>query len=104
MKLAKIACAISSITVIMVLLSLSSLHARTDELHLVGILKNMDPKKQIVTVDVKSSSCKGIRIFSVDNLLQLEDLLDQKISFYIDSNICKKDTVYKMLPGAEVQR
>ncbi len=68
----------------------------SDELFLVGIVKNIDYITGIVTVDIKTESCKGIRNFKALDLAEIEGLKDKKISFFIDSSICQNGKIYKM--------
>ncbi|MFA5073972.1 MAG: hypothetical protein WC539_08785 [Nitrospirota bacterium] len=75
-----------------------------DELVLIGILKSINPKTNTVIVEVKSSSCRGLRTFTVGNAIELDDFINQKIRFQIDSSVCKKDTLYRMLPGVGVTK
>jgi hypothetical protein len=70
----------------------------TDELFLTGIVKGIDQQTGIITVDVKSESCRGIRHFKLIDASTLEDTRPGKrISFRIDSSVCKSDIVYKMI-------
>lgn len=73
-----------------------------DELFLAGIIKSYDKEQGILWVDVKSEGCSGLRKFMVseDARADLEpSLIGQRIEFQIDSNICKKGKVYKMILG-----
>lgn len=68
-----------------------------DMLILSGVVKDINYKAKIVVVDVKSSSCPGIRSFKIDDPSKLDSkLIGKKISFPIDSSTCKGDVVYKM--------
>jgi len=71
----------------------------SDELFLTGIVKRVDLNKKTVVVDVRSQSCHGIREFTVDDASQLDDFVDQRIDFSIDSSTCEPGGVYKMFPG-----
>jgi len=69
-----------------------------DELFLTGIVKGIDQKTGIITVDVKSESCRGVRHFKLIDASSLKDTQQgKKISFRIDSAACKSDIVYKMI-------
>ena len=67
-----------------------------DELYITGTVKYIDHRSGLVTVDVKSENCPGIRQFRVDDVSELEGLTGKKISFFINSSTCKGDAVYKM--------
>lgn len=71
----------------------------SDELYLTGIVKDIDHNAKKVVVDVKSSSCHGIRTFTLDDASKLDDFVNQKIDFSIDSSTCKRGEVYKMFPS-----
>jgi len=75
-----------------------------DELYLTGFVKSVDPKINTVVVDVKSSPCEGLRTFTADNAAELDDFVDQKVTFMIDSATCKKDDVYKMFTVRRVKK
>ncbi len=69
-----------------------------DELFLTGIVKGIDQQTGIITVDVKSESCRGVRHFKLIDASSLKDTQPgKKISFRIDSSVCKSDIVYKMI-------
>lgn len=75
-----------------------------DELFLTGIIKSIDHNTKTVVVDVQSSSCHGTRTLVVDNPSALDDFINKKIDFSIDSSICKYGEVYKMFPGGREAR
>jgi len=88
------------VTAIMAALLLNSRPVYSvDELHLVGIVKNINPKTGIVFVDVKSSSCLGMRKFKMDDTSEKDDLIGKKIEFTIDSSVCDDDVHRMILPG-----
>ena len=75
-----------------------SLSASVDELFLTGIVKGIDQQTGIITVDVKSESCRGIRHFKLIDATSFKDILPgRKISFRINNATCKSDVVYKMI-------
>lgn len=74
-----------------------SVHA-ADELFLSGVVKDIDYTARAVLVDVKSSSCKGIRRFAIPYPSQLDGLVGKRIDFFIDSSTCKRDETYTMFP------
>jgi hypothetical protein len=76
-------------------LSIHSVEA-VDELYLTGVIRSMDLRAGTVTVDVKSQSCKGMRRFRFDNTIDMEGLEGKKISFSIDSSVCKAGGIYKI--------
>ncbi len=67
-----------------------------DELSLTGIVKSLNNKTRTAIIDVKSSSCRGLRTFTVDNPDVFQDLVDQKIIFSIDSSTCKRNETYRI--------
>lgn len=72
----------------------------SDELYLTGIVKSIDHNTNIVVVDVKSASCRGLREFILDGPAALLDpLVGNKIDFTIDSSTCESGTKYKMFLG-----
>ena len=70
----------------------------SDELYLTGVVKSVDHASATVVVEVLSSSCRGTREFTVDELSALDDFLGKKIDFSIDSSTCESGKVYKMFP------
>jgi len=69
-----------------------------DALILNGIVKNIDYKSGIVTIDVKSESCQGIRSFKIDAISKLDSsLIGKEISFPISSSSCEDDKKHKMI-------
>jgi hypothetical protein len=88
------------LAVVFLVLYVLPVHAYAgDELFLTGIVKEIDHTTRTVLVDVKSSSCHGLRKFTVDDASQLDDFVNEKIDFSIDSSTCKSGEVYKMFPG-----
>ena len=78
--------------------SVLSIHSAkaVDELYLTGIVRNVYLKSGLAVVDVKSQSCPGVRQFTFDNTVDMEGLEGKKISFSIDSSVCKIGGVYKI--------
>jgi hypothetical protein len=88
-----------------VLLIFTVCQGNADEnLRLSGIIKSINHESKTVIVDVKSSSCRGIKSFISDNSSELDDFVNQKVVFFIDSTYCKKNEEYKILPGVEVRK
>lgn len=74
-----------------------SAHA-VDELFLTGVVKSIDYVSGVITIDVKSESCLGIRSFQVDHTGKLDkDLIGKQISFPIDSSTCVGGRIPKMI-------
>jgi hypothetical protein len=72
-----------------------------DELLLTGRVKSVDESTRIITIDVSSASCKGVRTFTVDDVLALsefQDFVNQKVEFFINSSTCKRGEVHTILP------
>jgi hypothetical protein len=68
-----------------------------DDLYLTGFLKSVDIKTGKVMVDVKSQSCPGLRRFNFDKSVELEGLEGRKISFSIDSSVCRRDEIHNIV-------
>jgi len=77
------------LTAIIILTFAFSKSSATDELSLRGIVKAVDSKAKIVTVDVKSESCLGLRHFKVDDPSKFTSILAKEVSFQIDKSTCK---------------
>ena len=78
-----------------VILSAGTLHAE-DELSLTGVVKSLNIKTKTVIINVKSTSCIGLKTFAVDNADDFQDLVDQKITFSINSSTCKRNETYRI--------
>ncbi len=74
----------------------SSPAVAVDELYLGGILQSVDVISGTVVINVKSQSCPGPRIFKVDNARDLGGLKGRRISFVLDSSVCKGNAIYKI--------
>jgi len=74
-----------------------------DELFLRGFVKDIDYGSGLVTVDVTTDGCTGIRTFRVDDVRKLDkDMIEKEIWFPIDSSTCYVGEIHKMiLPGGE---
>lgn len=69
-----------------------------DVLILTGIVKSIDYKTGIVTIDVKSESCQGIRRFKIDVLSNMDStLIGREISFPISESSCEDRNINKMI-------
>jgi len=68
-----------------------------DQLFVTGVIKSVNAGTGIVMVDVTSSSCHGMRIFKADKPDILEDYIEQRVSFFINSNRCEVKEVYTIL-------
>jgi len=73
-----------------------------DELNLTGVLHNIESKSHIVTVQVQSRSCSGMRRFRIDDPSILEGHEGKKISFSIDSSVCRAGEIYKITSVAPI--
>jgi hypothetical protein len=67
-----------------------------DELNLTGIVHTVDLRSGMVVIDVKSESCKGLRRFRSDDPSDLKELEGIKVSFSINSSVCKAGEIYKI--------
>jgi hypothetical protein len=68
-----------------------------DQLHVTGVIKSVNVVTGLVTVDIVSSSCHGMRIFKADDLEKLDDYVEQKVSFFINSNKCEVKETYTII-------
>jgi hypothetical protein len=75
-----------------------------DQLQLTGTIKSVNAITGLVTVDVVSSSCSGMRIFKADKLEKLEAYVDQNISFFIDSNKCEVKETYTIITARGLRK
>lgn len=86
-----------TIALIAMIASVQPAHA-VDELFLTGVVKSIDRKSDLVTVQVTSAGCRGIRNFRSDQRLDLlENYVGKIISFYIDSSTCEDRANHVML-------
>jgi len=67
-----------------------------DELHLNGVLRSIDLRTDTIVVDVRSEGCRGLRRFRTDAAADLESSVGGKVSFFIDSSVCRGDTIYRI--------
>ncbi len=75
-----------------------------DELYLTGIIKTVNQVTGVAYVEVVSSSCHGMRTFRADEPEKLGNLTGRKISFFIDSNRCRDDSVHTMLVSRGIRK
>lgn len=69
-----------------------------DNLFLCGIVKNVNEQKTLVTVDVKSGSCPGIRQFQLAAPQAASRfIVGEKKCFPIDSSHCNDNNIHKIL-------
>ncbi|MGQ9745068.1 MAG: hypothetical protein ACUVQV_03565 [Dissulfurimicrobium sp.] len=69
-----------------------------DELFLCGIVKTIDAKTGMVTVDVKSDSCPGVRQFQLAApKAALHFIAGEEKCFPIDSSHCNDGNIHKIL-------
>lgn len=66
-----------------------------DELYLCGVVQEVNLQTAQVTVDVASSSCRGIRTFKLPATKdRLSFNVNARKCFFIDSNRCKTGYTY----------
>lgn len=69
-----------------------------DNLFLCGVVKNVDAQKALVSVDVKSGSCPGIRQFQLTTPQAASHfIVGEKKCFPIDSSHCNDNIIHKVL-------
>ncbi len=66
-----------------------------DSLNLVG--KVIKISNNTVVIDVKTSSCKGIRTFYIKDNLSGFFKKDKVVDFFIDSSECEPDKTYTII-------
>lgn len=66
----------------------------SDELFLTGVVKQIDLKRSLVTVEVTSKSCSGDMKIRVDDISMLEGSTGKKISFFINASACDLNTIH----------
>lgn len=67
-----------------------------DELFLTGIVKEVDFKKGVVTIEVLSQICSGIKTFQTEDIEKLSDSEGKKITFFINTSTCIPNEIYTM--------
>lgn len=71
-----------------------------DNLSLGGIVRSVDKDNGIITLNVTSESCRGLRTFRVpdDAKDDLDDsLIGKRLLFSIDSAKCEKGKIYNII-------
>jgi hypothetical protein len=94
MKIGKMLCWVLFISMVVLMIPYVHPVYAADELLQSGFVKSVDVVKKIVTIDVKSSTCRGIRQFLVEKPSAFEDLVGERIDFVIDSSRCNRDEIY----------
>jgi hypothetical protein len=94
MEIRKILCWVLFISMVVLMMPYVSPLYAGDELLQNGFVKSVDIGKKIVTIDVKSLSCRGIRQFRVEKPSEFENLVGERIEFSIDSSTCVRDDIY----------
>jgi hypothetical protein len=77
------------VIVLSVPFNLSSFAA--DSLYLRGVVKGINPASRTVTIDVRSSSCRGERTFRADNPGDFVAYTGKAIVFSVDGAVCTGD-------------
>ncbi|HMK55144.1 MAG TPA: hypothetical protein VK448_00735 [Dissulfurispiraceae bacterium] len=81
---------------VLIVMTLPFVVLASDELNLTGVVKEVDARAGVVTIDVKSRSCKGIRTFKSDNIAIFDSQSGKIVSFFINSSSCSGNDVYKI--------
>ena len=63
-----------------------------DSLYLRGVVKGINPASRTVTIDVRSSSCRGERTFKADNPGDFLAYTGKAIMFSVDGAACTRDS------------
>lgn len=72
-----------------------------DELYLCGVVNGINARDGVVSVDVASEGCRGLRTFRLPAKLGLTLKAKKRICFFIDRNRCQASyvhTITKILP------
>ncbi len=80
--------------VVMLVVLSTAVAAVEDELLQTGVVKSLNSMTKTVVIDVRSSSCRGTRTFTVAEPEAFEVLINKTIDFVINSNVCKPGEVY----------
>jgi len=75
-----------------------------DQLQVTGVITSVNAVTGLVTVDVTSSSCQGIRTFKADKIEKLQEYVDQRVSFFIESDKCEVKEVYTILTARGLRK
>lgn len=71
-----------------------------DELYLCGVVQNVDGKKAMVSINVKSDSCPGVKLFQLANPHAASRFIaGENKCFSIDSNNCRDNKTHKIILG-----
>jgi hypothetical protein len=71
--------------------------ATADDLYLCGVVTKLDVQKSLITVDVKSESCRGLHSFKLPAVNDGTFIdVDKKICFHIESSTCKSSEIYSI--------
>ncbi|MHB1015480.1 MAG: hypothetical protein ACYC2W_09420 [Desulfurivibrionaceae bacterium] len=69
-----------------------------DNLYLCGIVKKVDAQKALVSIDIKSGSCPGLRQFQLAAPQAASRfIVGEKKCFPIDSSHCNDNIIHKIL-------
>jgi hypothetical protein len=71
-----------------------------DNLSLTGFVRSIDSSNGIISLDITSESCRGLRAFRVPDDARGDldaSLIGQKLGFMIDSSKCERGKIYNML-------
>ncbi len=79
------------------ILTVSFAFSGEEPLFLTGVIKTVDIRSGILTIDVKSNNCHGIRRFRVDDTGAYRGLEGAEICFYIDSSSCRSAKITKVI-------
>jgi hypothetical protein len=90
--------------IILVFLILISLYPQTslalDNLSLSGFVRSIDSSNGIISLDITSEGCRGLRAFRVPDDAKGDldaSLIGKKIQFMIDSSKCERGKIYNIV-------
>jgi hypothetical protein len=69
-----------------------------DELSLCGIVKNIDPKTNTLSINIKTESCPGMIKFKLADARLLDSFkMEKNICFQIDDSRCRTGYIYNII-------
>jgi len=71
-----------------------------DGLSLTGVVKSVDSATGMISVDVTSEGCRGVRTFKVPDTVKGDlnaSFVGKKLNFKIDGVICERGRIYNII-------
>ena len=73
---------------------------RLDNLSLTGVVRSIDSNNGIISLDITSEGCRGLRTFRVPDDAKGDldaSLIGKKLQFMIDSSKCERGRIYNII-------